>query len=76
MKEWRGTVKRKLIRRGTKSEHEALMLVTDKGEYKLRREGGNPFQDKTLEKLEGQRIHCTGELDGNEIFMEQWKIEA
>lgn len=74
--EWRGTVKRKFIRRGTKSEHQALVLVTDKGEYKLRRIGGNPFHDETLAGLEGHRIRCRGELDGNEIFLSNWEVEA
>lgn len=74
--EWRGTVKRKLIRRGTKSEHQALVLVTPEGEYKLRRVDGNPFHDEMLDELEGNRVRCTGELDGNEIILDYWKIEA
>lgn len=73
--EWHGIVKRKVIRRGTKSEHQALVLVLPEGEYKLRRVGGNPFWDETLAPLEDQVISCTGELDGNEIFMDSWKIE-
>ncbi len=73
--EWRGTVKRKLIRKGTKSEHQALVLVTDQGEYKLRRAGGNPFHDEALDGLEGHSIRCSGELDENEIFMSHWEIE-
>jgi len=74
--EWRGTVKRKLIRRGTKSEHQALVLVTPEAEYKLRRSGGNPFWDETLAELEGRQIRCKGELDDNEIFMSSWNIEG
>jgi len=74
--EWHGTVKRKLVRRGSKSEHEALVLVTAEGEYKLRRIGGNPFRDETLAELEGRRISCTGELDGAEVFMSSWEIVA
>lgn len=74
--EWRGTVRRKLVRRGTKSEHPGLVLVTDAGEYKLRRAGGNPFRDEMLDGLEGQQIRCSGEMDGNEIFMSHWEIEA
>ncbi|MBK8570510.1 MAG: hypothetical protein IPN81_11485 [Nitrosomonadales bacterium] len=38
--------------------------------------GGNPYHDEALDELEGQQIRCTGELDNNEIFMEQWKIET
>ena len=76
MKKWRGTVKRKLILRGTKSEHRALVLVTPEGEYKLRRAGGNPFHDDALDELEGRQIHCSGELEGNELFLEEWEIEG
>ncbi len=72
--EWHGAVQRKVIRRGTKSEHEALVLVTSQGEFKLRRVGGNPFHDETLDQLEGHSIRCTGELDGNEIFMSGWEV--
>lgn len=74
--EWHGNVKRKLIRHGTKSEHEALMLVTGKGEFKLRRSGGNPFRDESLAELEDRKVRYTGELDGNEIFLSGWEIEA
>ncbi len=73
--EWRGTVKRKRIRHGTKSEHDALVLVTAHGEFKLRRAGGNPFWDETLSELEGCRIRCSGELEGNEIFLNSWELE-
>ena len=73
--EWRGTVRRKLLRRGSKSEHEGLVLVTDSGEYKLRRVGGNPFRDEALEALEGHAIRCSGKLDGNELFISSWEIE-
>lgn len=73
--EWRGTVRRKLLRRGSKSEHEGLVLDTGNGEYKLRRVGGNPFHDEALDALEGHAISCAGELDGNELFISRWKIE-
>jgi hypothetical protein len=36
------------------------MLVTDEGEYKLRRQEGNPFFDPELEKLVGKTICCEG----------------
>lgn len=73
--EWHGTVIQKLLRRGTKSEHRAVVLSTDKGEFKLRRVGGNPFVDDVLESLVGKHIHCTGRLDGDEIFMDSWSVE-
>ena len=73
--EWHGTVIFKLLRRGTKSEHRAVVLSTASGDYKLRRTGGNPFRDETLEALVGKRIRCTGTLDGDEIFMDDWSVE-
>jgi hypothetical protein len=73
--EWNGTVVRKLIRRGTKSEHQSLVLATTQGEFKLRRVGGNPFRDEVLDQLEGRKIRCSGELVGDEIFLDTWSIE-
>lgn len=52
------------------------MLVTGKGEFKLRRSGGNPFRDESLAELEDRKVRYTGELDGNEIFLSGWEIEA
>lgn len=73
--EWQGSVNHKLLRRGTKSEHRAVVLSTGSGEYKLRRVGGNPFVDEVLESLVGKRIRCTGRLDGDELFMDSWTVE-
>ena len=72
----RGVVRRKTVRRGTKSEHEALMLVTANKEYKLRRRGGNPFRDDELAELEDRQVRVEGESDGTEFFLDTWEIEA
>ena len=72
----RGVVRRKTVRRGTKSEHEALVLVTSNKEYKLRRRGGNPFRDDALAELEDRQIRVEGEADGAEFFLDSWEIEA
>jgi len=72
----RGVVRRKTGRRGTKSEHEALVLVTANKEYKLRRRGGNPFRDDTLDELENREVRVEGEPDGTEFFLDSWEIEA
>jgi hypothetical protein len=49
--------------RGSKSEHEAVCLVTDEATYLLRRMGGNPFFDPQLQKLIGKKIKATGVID-------------
>jgi hypothetical protein len=54
---------------GSKSEHDAVCLVTPSHEYVLRRAGGNPFQDDALDELVGKRVRCTGEIDGYTLFL-------
>jgi hypothetical protein len=71
---FRGKVTKRLLGAGSKSEHEGLVLVTDSGEFKLRREGGNPFWDETLASLEGKRIECEGLLRGEQIIMTLWTV--
>ena len=71
---YRGRVVRPTLSAGSKSEHDGLVLVTDSGEYRLRREGGNPFWDDTLAPLEGKEIECEGTLRGNQIVMSRWKV--
>ena len=70
----RGSVIKKKLYTGTKSEHEGLVLVTPEGEYKLRRQGGNPFWDESLAPLEGKEILCEGLLRGNQLIMTRWKV--
>jgi len=71
---FRGRVVRKLLGAGTKSEHEALVLVTDAGEYRLRRLGGNPFWDEALAPLEGKRVECTGTVRDGVLLLERFAI--
>ena len=71
---YRGRVVHRTLSAGSKSEHDGLVLVTDSGEYRLRREGGNPFRDDTLAPLEGKEIECEGTLRGNQIVMKSWKV--
>ena len=68
-----GHVTRKILYAGTKSEHEALVLVTPAGEYKLRRQGGNPFRDDTLAVLEGKQIEGEGVLRQSQFILSSWK---
>ena len=48
-----GTVVKKPWAVGSKSEHEAVVLVTKDKEYVLRIAGGNAFQDDRLDKFVG-----------------------
>ena len=70
-----GRVVRKRVSAGSKSEHEALVLVTPDGEeYKLRRQEGNPFRDPELDVLEGKRIECEGIVRDGLVIMTRWSV--
>ena len=72
---YQGRVVRKPVSRGSKSEHEAIVLVTPDGqEYKLRRQEGNPFRDPELDALEGKRIECEGILRNGQLIMTRWSV--
>ncbi len=72
-----GHVVRKRVSLGSKSEHEALVLVTPDGqEYKLRRQEGNPFRDPELDALEGKRIECEGIVRDGQVIMTRWSVLA
>jgi len=72
---YQGRVVRKRVSTGSKSEHDALVLTTPNGhEYKLRREGGNPFRDPELDALEGKRIECEGILRNGQLIMTRWSV--
>ncbi len=72
---FQGRVARRRVSAGSKSEHDALVLATPDGqEYKLRREGGNPFRDPELDVLEGKRIECEGILRNGQLIMTRWSV--
>ena len=58
-----GKVIQKKFAPGSKSEHDAIYLETDQGDFQLRRLGGNPFSDPELKKLVGKKIIATGMLN-------------
>jgi hypothetical protein len=70
-----GRVIKKPFAAGSKSEREAIILVTEAGEYVLRRTGGNPFFDAELENLVGKQIRCDGNLTGYTFLMDNWTEE-
>jgi len=67
-----GYVVRKTVAAGSKSERSAIVLQTDEGEYVLRIQGGNPFDDRRLEPLIGKRIRVRGQLHGSTFLREGW----
>jgi hypothetical protein len=68
-----GTVAKRVVAPGSKSEREAVVLETGQGEYVLRREGGNPFRDPELERLVGKRIRAVGRQRQQTLVMNSWE---
>lgn len=68
-----GQVVKKPYAVGSKSEHNAVMLVTETGEHVLRRAGGNAFQDDQLDALVGKKIDCLGILYNGQLIMVSWE---
>jgi hypothetical protein len=57
----RGKACEERVRRGTASEHSAVVLETAEGERLiLQRIGGNPFRDEPTQRLVGLRLEVEG----------------
>lgn len=69
----KGTVVRKRVAVGSKSEHDAVVMVTSRGDWILRRPGGNPYNDSELNSLVGQQIECEGTPHQQYFIMSKWK---
>jgi hypothetical protein len=67
-----GRVVQKRINVGSKSEHDAAVLVTDGGEFKLRLEGGHPFADPNVHALIGKRIRGEGFVSAGQFIMTRY----
>jgi hypothetical protein len=48
--------------KSSKSEHDAVYIETAKGDFVLRRVGGNAFDDPELKKLVGKEVVVEGNL--------------
>lgn len=69
-----GSVIKKLIAEGSKSEREAVLLVVGEKEYILRQKGGNPYNDPELNELVGKKLKCDGKFIGGHVFLlEDWE---
>jgi hypothetical protein len=73
-RQFSGSVVKRPFAAGSKSERQAILLVTDAGDYVLRRQGGNPFHDHELERLVGKRIRCTGTLTGYTLLVSECAV--
>jgi hypothetical protein len=72
--ELEGLVVRKRINIGSKSEHDATVLVTEEGEFKLRRQGGHPFSDPDVQALTGKRIRAKGFVSAGQLIIETYEV--
>jgi hypothetical protein len=57
----------------SKSERNAVLLQTEDKSYVLRKMGGNPFKDTSLEIFAGKSITATGILDRNLFLAKEIK---
>lgn len=69
-----GRVISRRINVGSKSEHQATMLVTTDGEFKLRRQGGHPFTDPEVAGLVGKRIRGEGFVSSGQFIIERYDV--
>jgi len=68
----RGRVERRTVGAGSKSEHNAVVLVTGDAVYALRRRGGHAFEDPALHALVGQELEFDGLLHDNVLHVTSW----
>lgn len=61
---------------GSKSEHKAVVLVTDEGEFRLARKGGDMFKDPSLDKLVGKRLEAEGVVVAGPSFIIEREISS
>lgn len=57
-----GKAIKKPFAKGSKSEHDAIYIVTSQGEYVLRKKNDNPFENKTLQSFIGKNVKAEGTL--------------
>ena len=72
-----GTVIQKTFAKGSKSEHEAIYIVTDQGEFVLRKKDDNPFENKALLSFVGKKVQADGTLkDYLFLAARVWLVET
>ena len=71
----RGLVTRRVFAKGTKSEHLAVWIDTDRGSFLLRRKGGPAFADQELDRYVGKSVVCDGFLLDHTLLAERITAE-
>lgn len=56
---------------GTKSERDAVVIVTHDAAYALRRSGANAFQDEELERLIGSTVEVSGLVTSGQLIADR-----
>jgi hypothetical protein len=69
-----GRVVQKRINIGSKSEHDAAVLIAENSEFKLRLQGGHPFADPQVQALVGKRIRAEGFVSAGQFIMERYEV--
>jgi hypothetical protein len=69
-----GRVVQKRINIGSKSEHDATVLIVEDGEFKLRLQGGHPFAEPKVQSLVGKRIRAEGFVSAGQFIMEHYEV--
>jgi hypothetical protein len=68
-----GYVTKKPFATGSKSERDAVFLVTGDREFVLGRRGGNPFHDDVLDQLVGKKIRGQGIEHSYKFILSDWE---
>ena len=71
----RGRVTRRVFGKGTKSEHLAVWIDTDRGSFLLRRKGGPAFADPEFDRHVGKVVVCDGFLLDHTLLAERITAE-
>ncbi len=58
--QYSGRVKKEKVLPGSKNEHEAFVLETAEGSYRLKRIGGNPYYDDMFENYLNKEVLIEG----------------
>lgn len=69
-----GTVSKKKVAAGSKSEHAAVTMVVDGKTYILRQRRKNAFQNEELENLVGKKVLIEGDVAANVLFVRSYTI--
>jgi hypothetical protein len=68
-------VARARVARGSKSEHDAVVLDTGSQVLVLRRRGGHAYRDALLDELVGRTITAEGTVHGATFLVDEWELE-